>query len=207
MRKFNKFNSTVNNIIASKATLPTSEPTEVLWDLLRPISRYILLNQEGVRTLDFTVKNAIENNSTDLSWATIPNNIKTYLLGQQIKMFNQTLKEWRFVDENDEINGNKKLISLVPVSKVSVLKDVNSLIEQLPFDLVLNMTALVEKNEKMSDRRRKQHQAHNPVKLVEKFISNLFTHVTKNQRQLTRKFLIDAKKTLLKARILHKNHQ
>lgn len=181
-----------------------------------------MLNQKGVRSLNFKVKEAVENNETDLSWESIPENAKAFLLEQRNQL-TMTLNDWGIVDENNEINGGKTLMSLVPKYKKTSLIDVVALMEQLSFDMPLNEFALLrhddskkrfekmgesaKRNGKMRQRpRQRRHKTQNPVTLVERFISNLFVHTTENQRKIIKRILINAKKTLAEAKIIQKNH-
>ena len=139
----NGVNFTVSKIIAA-TVLSSSNTTAFLWDLVPIIDRFLLLNQTQVSSqLSWNVTQQMINNSTRLSWSTIPSNVQTFLLNQETNLafFNLTFGQLGWTGPSDTF-ANTIVLSILPNEVTSILSNITQLTNQLTFSQLVNTTAL-----------------------------------------------------------------
>jgi hypothetical protein len=103
------------------------------------------LNQDYiVSTLLWNVTEELQTNQTDLSWSTLPENVKTFLLAQRVnfQVMNVTFAQWSWTESNGTF-ANTTLFSLLSPNAQQNLQTIEALLVPFTYNTVLNTTALV----------------------------------------------------------------
>ena len=143
----NKVNKTTEILVSAVVpALGSGNDTAYLWDLIEPVQRFLLLNQTSIAaTLSWNVTQQLQQNLTDLSWATIPSNVQLFL--QQELLLNQfsnlTFFSWGWTDSNNTF-ASTTLISLLTSQGQQNLPIIQSILAPLTFSTILNTTVLTQ---------------------------------------------------------------
>ena len=121
-----------------------SDSGSYLWDLMNYEIRVVLLTQKGVTDLGYNVTAAILAGQTNLTWATIPANVQSFLLNQKSSnvYLNLTFAQWGFVADNSSY-ANYTLGQFLSSTCAGYLPTVQSLLGAINFDTRVNTTALL----------------------------------------------------------------
>lgn len=126
--------------------LGTGNDTAYLWDLYDSVKRFVLLNQTDViTTLSWNVTQQLEQNQTNLNWATIPANVQLFLQQEltQNRFANLTFLSWGWTDSNNTF-ANTTLFSLFTLQGKQNLPVIRAILAPLTFSSVLNTTVLTQ---------------------------------------------------------------
>ena len=118
--------------------------TIYLWDLISPLTRFILLNQTRIQNI-WNVKQAILLNQTKLDWSSLPSYVKSILVNDtfQQSLINMTFSNWGWTDSTSQY-ANVTLFSLIPSKYLLNLPNITNILSNLRFNLVLNTTILAQ---------------------------------------------------------------
>jgi hypothetical protein len=130
------------------AIAPASNDTQYLWDLLDPISRFLLLNQTAISSgQQFNVTLQLVQNQT-ISWLALTPGVQTALLNEGTvasAILNLTFANWGWSQASDKF-ASTTLLSLISTQGQQALLQINTLLAPLNFNTVLNTTILTQSN-------------------------------------------------------------
>jgi hypothetical protein len=130
-KELNKFNVTSSEIENSP------EENEILWNIISPLFRIIVLNQTQLsnESVIYLNENLINQDSAIyLDWNYLPSNVQSILSIQKgIDLFNLKFSDWGWTNYNDDY-ANLTLISILPEENKYTMNSIFKLIEPLRFN-------------------------------------------------------------------------
>lgn len=143
--KVDLFNRTVQNIVEASVTDKLDNYTKdikPLWNLIDPLVRLALLNQTQVQQL-WNATESLSKNKTKLEWASLPDDVKSFLLEQskQNIFLNLTFAQWGWV-ALDSCFATNELNTLLTDEQINIIPAVQSILNRLSFDQLINTTAV-----------------------------------------------------------------
>ena len=138
-------NATVQFVL-NNASLPAGTPlsntTKYVWDLVPPVSRFLMLNQTQSQAV-WNVSASVISNSTRLDWTTVPSSVQRLLLGQwsNQQFLNLTYAKWAFVDASSPYSASTWL-GATPLIQRPFLITASRILSQVPLNQLVNTTIL-----------------------------------------------------------------
>ncbi len=131
-KELDKFNDTSPEIENSP------EQNEILWNIISPLFRVIVLNQTQLsnESVSYLNENSINHDSSTkyLDWNYLPSNVQSILSIQKgIDLFNLKFSDWGWTNYYDDY-ANLTLISILPEENKYTMNSIFKLIEPLRFN-------------------------------------------------------------------------
>jgi hypothetical protein len=148
---FNEFDDFINKILYSSVKLEEinrssqleNENNKILWNLIDPATRFILLNQTVITNI-WNVTHELNIYQTRLDWQTIPTKAKLILLSKKLfyDIANTSFYQWGWVNSNSDIYANITLKFLIKSESEAILLNIIDSLAKLKFDSFINITKL-----------------------------------------------------------------
>lgn len=131
-KELDKFNDTSPEIENSP------EQNEILWNIISPLFRVVVLNQTQLsnESVSYLNENSINHDSSTkyLDWNYLPSNVQSILSIQKgIDLFNLKFSDWGWTNYYDDY-ANLTLISILPEENKYTMNSIFKLIEPLRFN-------------------------------------------------------------------------
>lgn len=131
-KELDKFNDTSPEIENSP------EQNEILWNIISPLFRVVVLNQTQLsnESASYLNENSLNHDSSTkyLDWNYLPSNVQSILSIQKgIDLFNLKFSDWGWTNYYDDY-ANLTLISILPEENKYTMNSIFKLIEPLRFN-------------------------------------------------------------------------
>lgn len=139
-KQFAQIQQSVSTLLAaSKAKPGPNSDIHYFWDLLSPLTQFVLLNQSQVLALQFNVTEKVSQNVSNLNWDLLPENVRAYLLTHEAsQLLYMPFSQWGWTDSKN-LFAPSTLFSLMTKKDQMIVPNVLAMIAPIHFNLPIDL--------------------------------------------------------------------